>query len=452
MSHEIRTPMNAILGFTQLLTRDTSLTAPQRQHLDTISRSGMHLLGLINDILEMSKIEAGKVILNPKTFDLHAWIHDIETMFRVRTEAKKLQFLVDIDEHLPQYITADEHKLSSIFVNLLGNAVKFTEEGGITWRIRAGIRQNGIFQLISEVEDSGAGIAPEEIQHLFKVFEQTSVGMAAGGGTGLGLAISRKIAQLMGGDILVESEPGRGSIFRVEVELKAGTKAGVRISAPIRHISHLKERQKSLRILIADDNEENRILLTHMLRSVGFQTREADNGKEAVDFASLWEPHLILMDIRMPVLNGYQAIEQIRATDFGKEIPIIAVTASAFRDEKQNILRSGANHYIRKPFKDHELFTAIEELLKVEYVYQEESSATTARPQADLPLQSPDWRKQLPEGWAAQVQQAVNTANLDHLLQLIQKIEEQAPQAANLLRDYAQTYQYDLILEFIGEK
>src|SRR5580693_1776292 len=313
MSHEIRTPMNAILGFSQLMLRDQDLTPRQCQYLGTINRSGEHLLALINDILEMSKIEAGRTTLNPSTFDLPVLLKDLEMMFRVRTDEKKLSFSVAMIGDVPQYIVTDINKLRQVFINVLGNAVKFSEHGGIGLRVRADRQAATGPCLQVEIEDTGPGISPDEQDKLFRHFEQTKTGQQAGTGTGLGLAISREFVRLMGGDITVSSQVGRGSVFVIHLPLKEGEAQAVHTKDNPRHVLRLQPGQATCRVLIADDIEDNRQLLAQLLAPVGFEIRLATNGAEAVEKFEEWRPHLILMDFRMPVMDGHEAIRRIRA-------------------------------------------------------------------------------------------------------------------------------------------
>ena len=261
MSHEIRTPMNAILGFSQLMLRDQDLTPRQCQYLGTINRSGEHLLALINDILEMSKIEAGRTTLNPSTFDLPILLKDLEMMFRVRTDEKKLSFSVETIGDVPQFIVSDINKLRQVFINVLGNAVKFTEEGGIAVRVRVDRQGPTGPCLRVEVEDTGPGISSDDQDKLFRHFEQTKTGQQAGTGTGLGLAISREFVRLMAGDITVSSQVGVGSIFIIHLPLKEGEAQEVQAKDNLRHVLRLEHGQKTCRVLIADDIEDNRQLL-----------------------------------------------------------------------------------------------------------------------------------------------------------------------------------------------
>ncbi len=361
--------MNAILGFSQLLLRDQALNSQQNQYLGIINRSGEHLLALINDILEMSKIEAGRTTLNLTTFDLPDLLNDLEMMFRVRTEGKKLSFVVELIGDVPRYIMTDINKLRQVFINVLGNAVKFTERGGIGLRVRADRRNAKGPCLRVEVEDTGPGISADEQTKLFRHFEQTKTGQKAGTGTGLGLAISREFVRLMGGDITVTSEVGKGTIFTIHLPLnESDVQAVPLIDKPLPVLS-LKPGQKKCRVLIADDVEDNRELLVQILRPVGFEVRLACDGEQAVKEFESWRPHLILMDVRMPVMDGREAIRRIRAAAKGEALTIIAVTASAMDENRQELLAIGADDFIGKPFQEADLFRKIQTHLGVEFLY-----------------------------------------------------------------------------------
>ena len=449
MSHEIRTPMNAILGFSQLMLRDQDLTPRQCQYLGTINRSGEHLLALINDILEMSKIEAGRTTLNPSTFDLPVLLKDLEMMFRVRTDEKKLSFSVETIGDVPQFIVTDINKLRQVFINVLGNAVKFTEQGGIGLRVRAD-RQSATGPCLRvEVEDTGPGISPDDQDKLFRHFEQTKTGQQAGTGTGLGLAISREFVRLMGGDITVSSQVGRGSIFVIHLPLKEGEAQAVQSKDNPRHVLRLQPGQAECRVLIADDIEDNRQLLAQLLAPVGFEIRLATNGVEAVREFEEWRPHLILMDFRMPVMDGHEAIRRIRAMAGGEDTKIIAVTASAMDDNRQELMGIGADDFIGKPFREAELFQKIHAHVGVEYLYAEDPTATAQEEAAEL---TPESLAAWPQDLIDPMREAVITADLDQLLARIQEVEARDPRIAQRLRRFAEGFQYQKLLDLFSTR
>jgi PAS domain S-box-containing protein len=448
MSHEIRTPMNAILGFSQLMLRDKDLSPRQSQYLGTINRSGEHLLALINDILEMSKIEAGRTTLNVTTFDLPALLKDLEMMFRLRTDEKKLSFSVEvIGGDVPRYIVADINKLRQVFINVLGNAVKFTGRGGISLRVSADPRcATGPFLRV-EVADTGPGISPDDQEKLFRHFEQTKTGQQAGTGTGLGLAISREFVRLMGGTITVNSQVGKGSVFAIDLPLKEGAAEAVQAKENCRHVLSLRPGQPQCRVLVADDVEDNRQLLAQLLAPVGFEIRLANNGAEAVREFERWRPHLILMDFRMPVMDGHEAIRRIRAMAGGKEPKMIAVTASAMDENRQALMAIGADDFIGKPFREAELFEKIHAQVGVEYVYAEQSAA--AAPEEAVPLSAESLA-----GWSLDIirpmREAVIRADLDQLLARIQEVEADEPRIAQGLRRLAEGFQYQKLLDLLS--
>ncbi len=447
MSHEIRTPMNAILGFSQLMLRDQDLTPRQGQYLGTINRSGEHLLALINDILEMSKIEAGRTTLNPTTFDLPALLADLEMMFRVRTDEKKLSFSVEAIDGVPQFIVTDINKLRQVFINVLGNAVKFTEEGGIVVRVRVDRAGATGPSLRVEVEDTGPGISSDDQDKLFRHFEQTKTGQQAGTGTGLGLAISREFVRLMGGDITVSSQVGSGSVFAIVLPLKEGEAQAVQAKDNPRHVLRLQPGQATCRVLIADDIEDNRQLLAQLLAPVGFEIRLATNGAEAVEEFEKWRPHLILMDFRMPVMDGHEAIRRIRASVGGNDPKIIAVTASAMYDNRQELMEIGADDFIGKPFRDIELFQKIHIHLGVGYVYAEDPTAAAQEKVAEL---TPESLAGWPRDIIDPMREAVVTADLDQLLARIQNVEDSEPRIAQGLRRLAEGFQYQKLLDLFS--
>jgi PAS domain S-box-containing protein len=444
MSHEIRTPMNAILGFSQLMLRDQDLTPRQCQFLETINRSGEHLLALINDILEMSKIEAGRTTLNLSTFDLPELLQDLEMMFRVRTNEKRLFFTVELLDNVPQFIVADINKLRQVFINVLGNAVKFTENGGIHLRVRADQQAASEPFLRVEIDDTGPGISAEDQSKLFRHFEQTKTGQQAGTGTGLGLAISQEFVRLMGGTITVDSQVGKGSIFIIHLPLKQGEAQAVPAKDAPLHVLGLQPGQPTFRVLIVDDIEDNRQLLEQLLAPVGFEIHLATNGAEAVREFAEWAPHLILMDFRMPVMDGREAIRRIRSMPGGRDAKIIAVTASAMDENRQQLLEIGADDFISKPFREVDLFQKIQTQVGVRYVYAEQPAISPRQESLEL---GPDALADWPQELIQPMRDAVLTADLDQLLAKIQYAEARDPLIAQALRRLAEGFQYEKLLE-----
>ena len=453
MSHEIRTPMNAILGFAQIVLKDQSLNEKQRQYMEIINRSGEHLLTLINEILEMSKIEAGHVSLNPVAFNLVALLRDIASMFHLRVQAKNLNFWLELDPGLAAFVIADENKLKEILINLIGNAVKFTAQGSISVRVHTmsdpASPDPAALRLVVAVEDSGVGIHPDDISKLFKAFEQTRSGAQAIGGTGLGLAISQSHARLMGGQITVTSTPGVGSCFMMDVAVRQTEGVEVESELPHRQVASLKPGLDEIRVLAVDDHDENRLVVQELLAPLGIALRTVVDGEQAIAAAESWRPHLILMDLRMPGIDGYEAARRIKDSPFGREIPIIALTASILEMDRQRVKDSGMEGYIRKPFKDYELFAALENKLGPIFIYREEALPPDAAAQPAASLTA-DLLVPIPPALRAQLHAATLSAQHDQLLELIEQSAAHAPQAAARLRSLAAEYQYDALLKLFS--
>lgn len=456
MSHELRTPLNAILGFTQVMARDSSLTAQQQEKLTIINRAGEHLLALIDDILEMSKIEAGRTTLNLKSFDLIKFLEYLQELLRSRAQAKGLLLNFEIAPDVPQFIYTDEGKLRQVLINLLGNAIKFTETGWIALRVGV-LKPAPDTRLFFEIEDTGKGIHPSEINQLFQPFMQTETGQKSQQGTGLGLAISRKFVQLMGGDISVTSTPFKGSIFTFDIPVKIVDSCEVEITQPQRKVLALAPNQPEYKILIVDDRFESRLLLVTLLTSTGFAVREAENGLEAIAVWENWQPHLILMDMRMPVMDGYEATKQIKSRLKENPTIIIALTASAFEEEQKKVLLSGCDDFISKPFKEELLLEKIRQHLGVAYVYKQEiSPANEQKTQASLTDEELKfYLSQMPDAWLAKIYNASRDGSDDDILEALREIPLNIQPLASALTDLATNYQFQKIIELIqqeGEK
>jgi PAS domain S-box-containing protein len=459
MSHELRTPLNAILGFAQLMNRDSSIKPEHQQYLDIISRSGEHLLTLINDVLEMSKIEAGRVILNQNDFDLFHLLASLESMLKLKAHSKGLKLTFDRAADVPQFIHADESKLRQVLINLLGNAIKFTSTGHVTLRVRraeaaqAGVETvtaNPQFHILFQVEDTGAGIDPNELSHLFKAFKQTTIGLQSFEGTGLGLAISQKFVQLMGGNITVESTLGQGSVFTFQIQTNpATTKSAEAPPPPSRRIIGLAPNQPKYRILIAEDQPTNRLLLVRILEALGLEIQEARNGQEAIEIWQAWEPHLIWMDIRMPVVNGYEATKQIKASQKPRKTIIIALTASAFEEQRQEILASGCDDFVRKPFQREEVLEKMAKYLGLKYVYEEFSGNAEQQPATTKPVSdrlTVNALEVMPTEWTQRLYHAAAQGSDLLILQLIDEIPTNHDTLVRALTHLVENFQFDLIM------
>jgi PAS domain S-box-containing protein len=452
MSHEIRTPMNAILGFSQMMLRDPGLQTMQKKHLGTIHRSGEHLLELINDILEMSKIEAGRMTLEATTFDAHMMFDDLESMLRFRTDEKGLQFIMGGIGDIPRYIIADEKKLRQVLINLLWNATKFTHKGGIVLRTRVQFVDPSSLRLFIEVEDTGLGIAEDEMDKLFHHFEQTLTGRQAGTGTGLGLAISKEFVRMMGGDIAVSSKVGKGSIFKFDIPVKEGeVQRVVMIKADSRRVLKLLEGQQSYRVLVVDDKEDNRTLLFDLLSNVGFDTRQAVNGQEAVEEFKNWNPHLIFMDMRMPVMDGFEAISRIRSDDAGKKVKIISATASVFEEDRRLVLAAGADEFLPKPIRETDLFEMVRKFLHVEYVYEERNEEELLPITAESGVLLKEIAAHLPDMLLNQLREAISKADIDQIQDLLKEVEKFSAKLAHGLQLRADQFDYPGLLDILSQ-
>lgn len=368
MSHELRTPLNGILGYAQIMKRNQALDERQIEGLNVIQQSGEHLLMLINDILEFAKIDAGRMELSPGDMALDRFLRTIVSIIRVRAEQKRLKFIVDIAPDLPDWIRADEKRLRQVLLNLLANAVKFTDKGQVRLRVSMPVPDHLHF----EVGDSGVGIATEYIERIFQPFEQVGDAHRRAAGTGLGLSISRQLVRLMGGDIEVESELGRGSIFRFEIEAPVAEawQAGLRIEGRV--TGYVGPRRQ---VLVADDVAENRAVLIDMLAPLGFDTLQAVNGRDAVEMAKLHVPDLILMDLAMPEMDGLEATRALRQLPGFAEIPIIAISASASGKDEESSLTAGMNVFLPKPVELDRLLANIAHVLKLDWTYELHESA-----------------------------------------------------------------------------
>ncbi|MBN3991522.1 MAG: response regulator [Nostoc sp. NMS2] len=536
MSHELRTPLNAILGFTQVMSRDYTLSSEHQENLAIINRAGEHLLNLINDILEMSKIEAGRITLNHGSFDLIHLLNNLEEMLCLRAASKNLQLVFEYAQDIPKYIETDENKLFQVLLNLLGNAIKFTDIGRVALRLRWEQGEQGEQgeqnsphppRLFFEVQDTGCGITPQEIDLLFEAFEQTEIGRKSQQGTGLGLAISRKYVQLMGGDITVSSTPGIGSTFAFDIEIGLACPREMPTNQIKSQILSLAPTEKAYRILVVDDAKESRLLLVKILTSLGFEVREATNGLEAVSNWESWEPHLIFMDMRMPIMDGYEATRIIKGKQIGhgtanrlrrfpkfkqltssgsqylsggltdsgdcevlktgckasptpevagaailrspfalappsdfletghgclnKHTIVIALTASAFEEERQKILSIGCDDFIRKPFTQEVLLEKLSQHLGVKYTNQVENPNTAV---ADQPTQIfvsfaelLSHLSQMSPEWLQKIHYAAASCSDELILELIKQIPSENVQVSQVLRDLANNYQFEKIME-----
>ncbi len=452
MSHELRTPLNAILGFSALMMRDANLSSGQLSNLESIGRSGEHLLALISDVLELSKIEAGKVILQPENFDLYHLLFVIEDMFILRAEEKGLTLNVERASNVPQFIHCDQGKLRQTLINLLGNAVKFTLKGMISLRVKGDKNK-----LYFEVEDTGAGIAQEELDLVFGVFTQSTSGQESKQGSGLGIPISHKFIQMMGGKLTVESKVKKGTIFRFDVEVEIPDNVNLQHSELESKVVGLEPGQSNFRLQVVEDNELSRKLLVSLLSQIGFAVQSAADGKEAIKIWQEWQPHLIWMDLRMPKLDGYETTKIIKSKVKGSrstvDTKIIAITASAFEENKTKAFECGCDGFVRKPFRESDIFETMNKYLGVKYIYKDNeelhhSSATAdhhPRPNIDSLITD------IPESLLAKLAEAADSCNPDWVEHLIEEIRLHSDYLGDELTQLSKKYAYNEITYLINK-
>jgi signal transduction histidine kinase len=443
MSHELRTPLNAILGFSSIMSKDPLLPDSDQQSIDIINRSGKHLLTLINDVLEMAKIESGRVQLENLPFDLGAMVRDVTDMMAQRARVHGLQLLIDQSSDFPRYIVGDEIRLNQILVNLLDNAIKYTKHGGVT--LRLGTKKNNNSHLLIEVEDSGIGISHEDQQSVFEPFSQLGEhGVAKG--TGLGLTITRQFVEMMGGNITLESTPGKGSLFQIDLPLQEAQESD--ISKPVQpnkgEVIGLAPGQPEYRILIVEDQRDNQLLLTKMMEFIGLKVMLAENGEQGVQLFQSWHPHFIWMDRRMPVMDGIEATRRIRELPGGKEVRIVAVTASAFAEERSMMLEIGMNDYVRKPYRASEIYDCMAKHLGVKYLYEGVSELQ----EQDVNL-TPEMLESLPDKLRGDLIAALESLDRDQIEASIRQVGMYDQTLQKNLSQLVSNFDYPAILEVL---
>jgi signal transduction histidine kinase/DNA-binding NarL/FixJ family response regulator len=455
MSHELRSPLNAILGFSQLMTRSQSLPPSQQEHLGIVTRSAEHLLTLINNILSLSKIEAGRTTIDLQNCDLYRLLDEVEDMFRLRAGDKHLQLICQSQPDVPQWIRIDDIKLRQVLINLLGNAIKFTQEGSVTLRLsmlrkpeNTELRTPTIKPQILhfEIEDTGVGIAPEEAESLFEPFVQTRIGQQAQEGTGLGLPISRQFVELMGGKLTLESQIGRGTIFKFDIPVDITEAREIQKSQPTRRAIGLEPNQSTYRILVVDDKWSNRQLLLQLLMPMGFEVREASNGREGLEIWQEWNPHLIWMDMRMPVMDGYEATQQIKSTTKGQATAVIALTASTLEEERAVILSTGCDDFVRKPFREDDIFDAMHKHIGVRYIYDRSDRASVSSKSETF---DPSSFKNLSSELLERLERGTILCDMEEIDSAISEIQSDHARLGDELASLAHNFAYDEIWNLI---
>ncbi|MEG4338364.1 AAA family ATPase [Microcoleus sp. D3_18_C2] len=474
MSHELRTPMNAILGFSQLMNQDTNLLTEQKENLNIIQRSGEHLLSLINQVLDLSKVEAGRMTVSKNNLNLHHFLAEIEDMFALKAIAQSLDLRFECAADVPKYIYADEIKLRQVLINLISNAVKFTAFGSVYLKVKNKQVKTPIeaetkttnnpqsTTITFEVKDTGIGIAVEEMENLFKPFVQTASGQKVQQGTGLGLTISRQFVRLMGGEITVISHgkaftPGMplkefledttGTTFKFDIPVGIADASTIQNQPQSRRVVALAPNQPQYRILVVDDRDYNRQLLVKLLKPVGFEVQEASNGIEALAIWDSYSPHLIWMDMRMPVMDGYEATKRIKGTIKGQATAVIAITASVWEEEKAVILSAGCDDFVRKPFHTEAIFDIMTKHLGVLYIYQEQELPSPPSNVTGESLNFTDLLAAMSKEWIVKLYEAAMDADAELVCQLLEEIPESHAFELQTLRNWVTRFQFEKILD-----
>lgn len=447
MSHELRTPLNAILGFASLIRDDLGLSEEHRKDLDIVSRSGEHLLHLINDVLEVAKIESGHRGLEINACDLNTLVHEVVDMIGVRAEAKNLTLHTVECAGFPGYIRTDDAKVRQVLINLLANAVQYTNRGSITLRMDARYEEPaGEVSLIFDIEDTGIGIAAEDRERIFEPFVQAGK-PGAPQGTGLGLTITRQFIMQLGGSIAVDSIPGKGSRFRVVIP---ATLAGQYDGKGATHREpryRLQAGQPEYRVLVVEDEAENRHLMERQLRSAGFRVRAVENGAQGIVMFRSWRPDFIWMDLRMPIMGGVEAAGHIRAMNGGREVKIAAVTAIASDSEREEVLAAGLDDFVRKPYRADELFGCMARHLGVRYDLRRGQPASAETAPAAV---SPEDVAALPDEVREELKNSVIALDVKRIGSVIQRISERDARLAATLAAHADRLTYTVILDALG--
>ncbi|MFM9265809.1 ATP-binding protein [Tychonema sp. BBK16] len=475
MSHELRTPLNAILGFSQLMQHSTNLNFQDQENLRIINRSGEHLLTLINQVLDLAKIEVGRITLNPTEFELKSLLNEVEEMFQLQAQDQQLQLIFYSSSDVPLYVRTDEVKLRQVLINLLSNALKFTKEGGISVRITSvwdnknqelpitnsstTLREHVVEGLNTscqspmpnshlhfEIEDTGCGMASDELEKLFQAFVQTQAGESYQQGTGLGLVISQQFVKLMGGQITVRSQVGCGTTFTFDIPVSVVDASTVKPKQLSRQVIALEPNQQRYRILIVDDRADLRQLLVKMLNRLDFELQEASNGMEAIEVWANFEPHLIFMDMRMPIMDGYEATKRIKANIKGQATAIVAVSATSAEEGRTVVLSDDCDDFIRKPFREAEILDALHKHLGVRYIYDEPESAPEL---TQIQALTPKALAGLPADWLASLEQATIECDLELILTQIEQIRDRNNSLADALTALANEFLFNQILDLI---
>ncbi|MCU7858517.1 MAG: response regulator [Candidatus Thiodiazotropha sp. (ex Lucinoma kastoroae)] len=447
MSHELRTPLNAILGFSQMMAGDKDLNSQQKGNLEIINRSGHHLLQLINDVLDMSKIESGKTRLDIDVVDLGALIHDTFDMMRIRAEQKGLQLQLDKVSDFPRFVHADGPKIRQILINLLSNAIKFTDSGSVTLYLESKSGDSDRITLYGKVMDTGRGIDRQDLESIFHPFEQL-VDATEQKGTGLGLSITRQFVELMGGEITGASKAKEGSTFSFHIVVTSVSPEEIStvIEREKLQVIGLEESEQKRRILVVEDQLDSQLLARQILERVGFQVQIVEDGEKAIQAFQAWRPHFIWMDWRMPRMDGREATRRIRELPGGREVKIAVLTASALNQQKSEVMKSEVDDYVSKPYCPEEFLNCMARHLKLRYKYAENENEV--KPVYTSPLTTMTLEV-LPDQFLTDLQEAADVADKREALLLIDSLADEYAELGTTLVSLVEDYNFDQLLELI---
>jgi CheY-like chemotaxis protein len=457
MSHELRTPLNGILGYAQILQRSKIMTEEEKKGVGIIYQCGSHLLTLINDILDLSKIEARKMELYSKAFHFPSFLENVAEICRIRAQQKNIAFVYHSDSELPIGVRADEKRLRQVLINLLGNAIKFTDNGTVTFKISQleHASRSPLTKFRFAIEDTGIGMSQEQLEQIFLPFEQVGDSYRRAEGTGLGLAISQKIVQMMGSTIQVKSQLGEGSVFWFDVELET-TKEWLETSRVMPTGTIVGFRGNKQKILIIDDRWENRSVLFNLLAPLGFQLAEASDGREGLEKATEFNPDLIITDLVMPVMDGFEMIRKIRKSPHLHNVAIITSSASVFETDQYKSIDAGANEFLPKPVEAEALLEMLRIHLDLEWIYEQPTPESATDEKAiDKPEQSESSPGEIVPPEATTLEQLYDRArkgSLDELIEIAKSLEQFDAKFAPFAQEIyqlAEAFQIKKVQEFI---
>ncbi|MCK4704125.1 MAG: response regulator, partial [Gammaproteobacteria bacterium] len=444
-----------IIGFSQIIARNPEIPSSAQTNINIIKRSGEHLLSLINQVLSLSKIEAGQITLDESNFEFHKMLEDVHRMFESKASDKDLNFILEWDDSVPRYARTDEIKLKQVLINLIDNAIKFTDTGSVKVKVSSEPESSDHSlptTIHFDIADTGPGIASQELDQLFEYFGQTTTGRLAHEGTGLGLPISLRFVQLMGGDITFKSEFGKGSIFSFDIRTQEVAAADVTPKVLPRRVTGLEPGQPHYRMLIVDDIPDNRQVLIELLTPFGFDLEEAGGGQEAIDITEKWKPHIIWMDLRMPELDGYEATRRIRASVPGTQKPvIIAVTANVFEEKQSRAVAIGCDDLIIKPFNEHDVFLMLKKHLHIKFIYADDKNEKT-NPNIDSKKLTPSDLTSLSKETIEKLKTSVEMLYMDVVLETIEEIREQDQALADALKKLAEGYDFEKLQQLLEDQ